>query len=107
MKKSTKLLRLLAASSLLVPVSATAVMAQDSVKLLTNSAQTFRALDNVFDNGRDSTLVPNRPMIDPDDVVTGSTTPVAGPDDVDLAALYYYAEHKQADRVERKRPAFV
>lgn len=102
MKKSTKLLRLLAASSLLVPVSATAVMAQDSVKLLTNSAQTFRALDNVFDNGRDSTLVPNRPMIDPDDVVTGSTTPVAGPDDVDLAALYYYAEHKQADRVEKE-----
>lgn len=102
MKKSTTFVRLLAASSLLMPVMAQEATAQDSVKLLTSSAQTFRALDSVFDNGRDPVLMKSRPAIDPDAVVTNTTPAAAAPDAVDLAALYYYAERKQGDRVEKE-----
>lgn len=102
--KKTALFRVLAASPLLVPFIFGPAAAQDSVKLLTSSAQTFRAVDTLFDTGRTSggQFAPaSSVMPDPDRLVTAST-PVVQPDEVDLAALYYYAEQKQADRVEKE-----
>lgn len=102
--KKTVLFRVLAASSLLVPFAFGPAAAQDSVKLLTNSAMTFRVVDTIFENGRDESLLlgqPSTALPDPDKLVTAST-PVAQPDEVDLAALYYYAEQKQRDRVEKE-----
>lgn len=103
--KKTTIFKVLAASSLLIPFAIGPAVAQDSVKLLTNSAMTLRAVDTMFDNGRDGGVLWAQPvstaMPDADKLITAST-PVAQPDEVDLAALYYYAEQKQRDRVEKE-----
>lgn len=95
--KTTVLIRVLAASTLLAPVLAGPAVAQDALKLLTSSAATVRALES----GHSPAIPSGLPPQELDALVTASTTP-AGPDAVDLAALYYYAERKQNDRVERE-----
>jgi hypothetical protein len=89
------LLTLLAASSLLLPATA---FSEDSARLLTQAAGSFRIVDEAMASAAAG-------QIDPAEKAgngqTAKASPAAAnqPDDVEIAALYYYAEQKQEHRV--------
>lgn len=108
MRKTTILIRLLTSSALMASVAVMPALAQDPARLLVDSAASMRALDRALDDGRTSggllmTAAANgaEKPAELDRLVTGSIRP-NGPDEVDLAALYYYAERNQRDRVEKE-----
>jgi hypothetical protein len=85
---------LLAASSMLLPATA---FSEDSAKLLTQAAGSFRIIDEAMTSAAAGEIEPSTPA--------GTAQAAAGqaaankPDDVEMAALYYYAEQKQDERV--------
>lgn len=86
---------LLAASSLLLPATG---FAQDSAKLLTQAAGSFRLVDDAMTAAAapQTEALPAAATEQPADAAPANKD---GPDAVELAALYYYAEQKQDDRV--------
>ncbi|MFB2549457.1 tetratricopeptide repeat protein [Ensifer soli] len=100
----------LAASVALLPSLGAA---QDSARLLTQAAGSFEAVDEAISAATAPEAAAQPAGAAPD--AAGAAPPaVTVPDAVELAALYYYAEQKQEDRVEReaerlrlKYPGFV
>jgi cellulose synthase operon protein C len=86
---------LLAASSLLLPGLGSA---QDSAVLLTEAAGSFRLVDDAITA---AVAGPSEVAVSTGDDQTVKVAPKTGsqPGEVELAALYYYAEQKQDDRV--------
>ncbi|WEZ84349.1 hypothetical protein P6U16_06845 [Rhizobium sp. 32-5/1] len=93
---SKRFIALLAASCMLLPASA---LAQDSAALLTEAEGSFRLVDDAMTGAVSNEIV----TVDPKTAAMGGqpTVVVAQPvpDAVELAALYYYAEQKQDERV--------
>jgi tetratricopeptide (TPR) repeat protein len=93
---SKRFIALLAASCMLLPASA---LAQDSAALLTEAEGSFRLVDDAMTGAVSNETV----TIDPKAAETGGQPAVTSaqpvPDAVELAALYYYAEQKQDERV--------
>ncbi|WP_426237188.1 bacterial transcriptional activator domain-containing protein [Pararhizobium sp. DWP1-1-3] len=83
---------LLAASSLLMPAMASS---EDSARLLTQAAGSFRILDEAASGG------PADVEPSPAGTARAATAVTADnqPDEVEMAALYYYAGQKQDERV--------
>ncbi|WP_426229029.1 bacterial transcriptional activator domain-containing protein [Pararhizobium sp. DWP3-4] len=83
---------LLAASSLLMPATA---FSENSARLLTQAAGSFRILDEATSGGPAD--------VEPSPAGTARTatavTAANQPDEVEMAALYYYAGQKQDERV--------
>ncbi len=89
---ATRLLTLLCAAGLLAP---TAAWAEDAAALLAGAAGSFRPVDQAIDTATSGS---------PESAGEASPKPVAAenpakPDDVELAALYYYADEGRQDRV--------
>lgn len=94
--KKLHLLRLLAATCVAIPVIVNAARADDAADLLLGG--TKAATDTTTDAAARSRLL--APAVDATATQDQPAAAVkAGPDEVDLAALYYYAEQKQDDRV--------
>ncbi len=85
---------LLAASSLLLP---TAAFSEDSAKLLTQAAGSFRIIDDVMTSAAAGQIDPA--AADTAQAARISQAKASQPDEVEMAALYYYAEQKQDERV--------
>ncbi len=87
-------LALLAASSLLAPATA---LSEDSAKLLTQAAGSFRIIDQAMTSAVAGQIDPSAAS----NGVSVNTSQAATnmPDEVEMAALYYYAEQKQDERV--------
>jgi hypothetical protein len=86
---------LLAASSLFLPVTA---FSEDSAKLLTQAAGSFRIIDEAMTSAADGQIEPAA-AAGMERAARTSPAAVNQPDDVEMAALYYYAEQKQDGRV--------
>jgi hypothetical protein len=89
------LLTLFAASSLLLPATA---FSEDSARLLTQAAGSFRIVDEAMTSAAAGQI---DPAAKAGNGQTAKASPAAAnpPDDVEIAALYYYAEQKQEHRV--------
>ena len=85
---------LLAASSLLAP---TAAFSEDSAKLLTQAAGSFRIIDEAMTSAISGQAEPA--TANTAKSAKPSQAAVNTPDEVEMAALYYYAAQKQDDRV--------
>jgi tetratricopeptide (TPR) repeat protein len=92
-------------ASLLVLAAASA-RAEDPVMLLTRHdqvAQIIRQADPVPTDKKDATeplIRPTQVIVETADKATPAAAPVKGPNKVELAAIYYYAQLKQDQRVK-------
>lgn len=89
--RAAHVLTLLSAVSLLVPAAAGA---EDSARLLTEAAGSFRLVDQAIDTVATGLAKAGQATSEP--AVAGDPTK---PDEVELAALYYYADEGQQERV--------
>lgn len=85
---------LLAASSLFAPETA---FSEDSAKLLTQAAGSFRIIDAAMTSAISGQAEPATAKTA--ESAKASQAAANAPDDVEMAALYYYAAQKQDDRV--------
>ncbi|WP_075292548.1 hypothetical protein [Pararhizobium arenae] len=92
-RQAAHLLVLLSAASLLVPMTARAA---DSTALLTEAAGSFRLVDQAIDTATSGSIEREPDQASSEPAVTDDPTQ---PDEVELAALYYYADEGQQERV--------
>ena len=85
---------LLAASSLLAPATA---FSEDSAKLLTQAAGSFRIIDEAMTSAAAGQIEPA--AVSNAESAKTSQAAANAPDEVEMAALYYYAGQKQDERV--------
>ncbi len=83
-----------AASSLLLPATA---FSEDSAALLTQAAGSFRLVDEAMTSAVAGQIEPAAG--ERREQTAGASEAAGQPDEVEMAALYYYAEQKQDDRV--------
>ncbi len=93
---SKRFFALLAASCMLLPVYG---LAQDSAALLTQAGGSFRLVDDAMTGAVSNDGLVGEPQAAATAEQPAVTVSQPAPDAVELAALYYYAEQKQDDRV--------
>ncbi|OJF97284.1 hypothetical protein [Pararhizobium antarcticum] len=93
---SKRFIALLAASCMLLPALG---RTQDSAALLTQAEGSFRIVDDAMDGAVANDAGTEEPQASAPGTQPAVTRAQPAPDAVELAALYYYAEQKQEERV--------